>query len=58
MPSPRPRFQQRDVTRAIRGAMAGGVRPSRAEIDPNGKIILVFADGGTQGRNEWDEVLK
>lgn len=33
-------FRQADVTRAIKGAVAAGLAPSRAEIDAQGKIVL------------------
>ena len=33
-------FRQADVTRAIKGAVAAGLTPSRAEIDAQGKIVL------------------
>jgi len=35
-------FSQRDVEKAIRGALKAGLRVGRAEIDPRtGRIILV-----------------
>lgn len=36
-------FRQIDVTRAIRGAMSAGMKPTRAEI-VDGKIVLSFVD--------------
>jgi hypothetical protein len=40
--SPRPaKFRQADVTRAIRGAIAGGLAVSRCEIDAQGKIVII-----------------
>lgn len=52
------RFRQADVTRALRGAIAAGQRVARAEIDPNGKIVIVFGAGAPVSGNEWDEVLR
>jgi len=45
-------------TRALRGAAAAGQRVERAEIDPNGKIVIVFGPGAPVSGNEWDEVLR
>lgn len=40
----RPRtFNQRDITRALRGAKAAGIEIQRLEIDPAGKIVLIAA---------------
>ncbi len=52
------RFKQVDVTRAVKGAQAAGLRPTGMEIDPNGKIILIFgplAKKAHQG-GSWDDV--
>lgn len=34
-------FKQHDVTRAVRGAIAGGVEIQKIEIDKDGKIVLI-----------------
>lgn len=36
-------FRQSDLTRAIKGAKAGGFEPARAEILPDGRIVLSTA---------------
>lgn len=36
-------FRQSDLTRAIKGAKAGGFDPARAEILPDGRIVLSLA---------------
>ena len=51
-----------DVTRAIKAAEKSGKEVVRAEIEKNGKIVLVF-NRGSEGpasteRNEWDEVIR
>jgi len=60
-------FKQRDLTRAIRGAVAAGQTVERASIDQDGRIMLDFAinvSGGghepandEQGGNLWDKAL-
>lgn len=53
------RFKQADLTRAVRGVEAAGVRVGRIEIDPNGKIVILSEKTGKPGAaNEWDEVLQ
>jgi hypothetical protein len=54
-------FRQRDVTAAIKAAVAAGREVARAEIDPaTGKIIIVFgkpqcgSDEENTAVNEWD----
>jgi hypothetical protein len=37
-------FRQADLTRALKGALNAGVKPSRAEIDADGKLVIVFDD--------------
>ncbi|OYY70351.1 hypothetical protein [Sphingomonas sp. 28-63-12] len=52
-------FRQSDLTRAVKGVAAAGVRVGRVEIDPNGKII-VMAETLLQATSSgsWDEVLR
>lgn len=38
-------FRQVDVTRALKGAAAAGVKVSRIEIDPTGRIVVVAERG-------------
>jgi hypothetical protein len=40
-----PTFKQTDLTRACKGVLAAGLRPKRAEIDRDGKIVMVFEGG-------------
>ena len=44
MARPRSPFRQQDVTRAVRGVIAAGREPSRAEIDREGKIVVIIAE--------------
>ena len=41
-------FKQADVTRALRGAVAAGLKPSGVRIDANGAIkVQIGKDAGT-----------
>jgi hypothetical protein len=56
-------FTQSAVSRAVKGARAGGLTVRRVEIDREGKIAIVAGEekAGEQvaaaTKNEWDEVL-
>ncbi|MDH2341478.1 hypothetical protein [Bradyrhizobium sp. SSUT77] len=49
-------FKQHDITRAVRGAIAGGVEIQRVEIDRDGKIVLITGPKPTSG-DELDQEL-
>ncbi|EPR08443.1 hypothetical protein M527_09850 [Sphingobium indicum IP26] len=55
------RFKQADATRALRAAVAAGLKPSGYRIDPAGAIVVMFADGAPRkaaNSNPWDEELQ
>lgn len=54
------RFRQADLTRALRGAEAAGVRPVRVEIDGNGRIVMTFdqAQAPKGAANSWDDLRR
>ena len=54
------RFKQGDATRALRGALKAGLKPSECIIDPmTGNIRLVFSDEQPAGSiNPMDRVLR
>jgi hypothetical protein len=52
-------FRQRDVTKAVKGAIAAGVEVLRVEVDKTGRIVVVAAKGNENDRadreaSEWD----
>lgn len=54
------RFRQADLTRALKGAEAAGVRPMRVIINANGQIELLL-DSGTAPKgaaNSWDDLKR
>lgn len=53
------RFKQSDLTRAVKGVEAAGMRVGRVEIDANGNIVILSeASAPKVGRvNSWDEEL-
>jgi hypothetical protein len=52
------KFKQSDVVRAIKAVAAAGAKVSRVEIDPEGKIVVVTADGATHADDDADEVRR
>jgi hypothetical protein len=49
-------FRQGDVTRAVRAVVAAGQAVARVEIDPDGKIAIITANGEVERKeeNSWD----
>lgn len=61
MPRSASKFKQGDLTRAVKGAVAAGVKIAQVEIDASGKIILIAENGNRQpirpaSENEWDSL--
>jgi hypothetical protein len=53
-PSP---FRQRDVTKAIKAAVAGGLQIGRVEVAQDGRIVLISEKREPtkdEETNEWD----
>lgn len=51
-------FKQADVTRAIKGAIAAGMKVARAEIDLSGRIVIVSPSENTaKPANDLDKWL-
>lgn len=40
----RARFRQADMTRALKAAVAAGVKPAQIVLEPTGEMRLIFAD--------------
>jgi hypothetical protein len=53
-------FRQADVTRALKGAEAAGVRPYSVRIDANGTIHLILDSGKAPAgaANSWDDLTR
>ena len=53
-------FKQRDVTQAIKAAIAAGLKVNRFEIDRQGRISIIAADDDKQNKSEllrnWEDV--
>ena len=55
----RARFREADLVRVLKAVEKAGVGPSRVEIDPSGKIVILPGDAPPPAAaNEWDEVLQ
>src|SRR3546814_4013481 len=52
------RFKQADATRALRAAVAAGLKPSGFKIDANGAIVVMFGDDTPESRNSFDRDRK
>ncbi|MFI3903737.1 hypothetical protein [Ochrobactrum sp. S1502_03] len=50
-------FKQADVTRAIKGAIAAGLKVTRAEVDQTGKIIVLASEEKPTPANSLDKWL-
>ena len=51
-------FKQADVTRAIKGARAAGMEPTRVEIYQDGRIVIFGDEGGAGPDEALDEWLR
>lgn len=48
-------FRQADVTRALKGATAAGMKPTRAEITSEGRIVLSFDEAQAEPATAFDQ---
>lgn len=56
-------FRESDLTRAIRAGVKAGAKVARAEIDPNGRIVVVFGDASgpeetAENASDWRKRLE
>ena len=56
-----PTFRQRDLTAAVKGAIAAGCAVARVEVDKDGKIVVIVlgkeqSPEKPDGANEWDNL--
>jgi hypothetical protein len=65
--NPKSLIQQRNLSRIVKGAIAGGFQVTTVKVDSDGAIVLYSASPEREEReeprlplkaNEWDEVLK
>ncbi len=65
--NPKSLIQQRNVSRIVKGAIAGGFHVATVKVDRDGSIVLYSTHPEREEReeprlplkaNEWDEVLK
>ncbi len=56
MPSRPAQVTETEVKRAVKGALAGGLRIARVEVDPRtGRIVLIPEGAGHDAsQNPWD----
>jgi hypothetical protein len=56
----RQRFRQTDVTKAVKGAVSGGLTVGRVEISPEGHIVVIAGkpeEGQTSAEvNPWHTI--
>ena len=50
-------FRQRDLTRALKAAIAAGMPPISAKIDRDGNMFLSFDSEPSVNGNGWDKAL-
>ena len=50
-------FRQRDLTRAVKAAIAAGLPPITATIDRHGTISLGFSGAPQEPLDDWDKVI-
>jgi hypothetical protein len=51
------RFKQADATRALRAAVAAGLKPSGYKVDADGAIIVLFGDSALEASNSFDSLI-
>lgn len=51
------RFRQADLTRALRAAVAAGMKPSGCRIDANGDIVVMLGNEAIAQANSFDALL-
>jgi len=55
-------FRQRDLTAAVKGAIAAGCTVARVEVSKDGRIVIIMIGKEEQspeksaGANEWDDL--
>lgn len=55
--SRRANFRQADLTRALRGAVAAGMKPSGCRVNKDGEIELQFGNDNAVVGNTFDRLI-
>lgn len=52
-------FRQRDLTAAVKAVLRAGLEVARAEVEPNGRIVVVTTKEAAAEavKNPWDRVF-
>ena len=50
-------FRQRDLTRALKAAIAAGLSPTSATIDRHGNLTVGFSGAPPAALESWDKVI-
>lgn len=58
MPSRKRHFRQADVTAAIKGAAAGGLKIGKIEIEPEGTIVIHTGEPQKASESDLDKWLE
>lgn len=56
--SRRAAIKQVDATRALKAAVAAGLKPTGYRIEPSGAIEVHFSDAASLGGNSFDEIQR
>jgi hypothetical protein len=53
-----PTFRQRDLTAAVKGAIAAGCAVARVEVDKDGRIVVIVVDKGQSPETDLDKWMQ
>lgn len=56
MAARRASFKMADATRALKAAVAAGLKPTGYRLEPTGAIEVTFSDGQQRSANSFDDI--